>query len=250
VTPAEPVAPVEPATGRCPADHPYPTALAPIAPEFAYLVSQLFACTDATSSSLYVDNRSLVVWELVRPAYAASTEMTGDPKLDTFRFVMSQRPPTFLLLEPKRNLTFQMADGFLLLPHDAATAVWHTVLATETVTVNQALGAVGDELGSGTPGRKVAADCGLAAFDAVKTITSLEELEQKRQQAPALYALDIFGLTTGAGGCADSVRNWQQTRQPAGPAFTDELIRSITKTQQASFFDDVVRYALQASPRG
>ena len=235
-------------TGGCPASHPQPDTLEPIGAEYAYLVAQLFACTDG-ANSLYVHNRSLTVWQLWQTQYPPITEETGDTTLDTFRAVMAERPATWLLLEPGQAIFFPTADGFLLLPEHAATAVWHTVLATETVRVNRALGSAGDEFGDGAPGRQVAADCGLAAFDAVKTITSLEELEQKRQQAPGLYVLDVFGLTTGAGGCADSVRAWQQVRQPAGPAFTDELTRAMAKTQQVSFFDDIVRYALQASPR-
>lgn len=242
--------PVEtPPDDGCPENHPQPTTLKPIAPEYAYLVAQLFACINASGDSLYVDNRSLTVWQLWQPQYPPITEETGDTTLDTFRAVMAERPVTWLLLEPGQAIFFPTADGFLLLPEDAATAVWHTVLATETVRVNRALGSAGEEFGNGAPGRQVAADCGLAAFDAVKTITSLEELEQKRQQAPGLFVLDVFGLTTGAGGCADSVRAWQQVRQPAGPAFTDELTRAMAKTQQVSFFDDIVRYALQASPR-
>lgn len=244
--PTDPEPTAEPAPAGCPDTHPQPFTLEPIAPEFANVVAQLFACTDADSSSLYVDNRSLVVWQLMQPEYPATTEATGeDVTLDTFRFVMSQRPPTLLLLEPNRALTIPLAKGFRLMPDDAATAVWLTVMATETVVENYALGPVADELGADAPGRKAAADCGLAAFDAIKT---LPDLEQKRQQAASLYVQDMLGLTTGAGECADSVRTWQQARQPAATAFTDDLARALTVTQEASAFDDVFRYVRLANP--
>lgn len=234
----------------CPSTHPLPFTLTPIAPEFADVVADLRACTDLGQRELYVENHSMAVWELLNPQLPPFTGMTGDVKVDTFRAVMANRPPTHRLLEPKRAMSFSMADGFFLLPHDAATALWHTQLAVESLAQNHALGSAGDVLAGGAPGRKVAADCGLAAFDAVKALRSLDELERKRQQAPSLFVLDMMGLTSGTGECASSARHWQQTRRPTAPAFTDELSRELAETYQAGSFDKVVRMVMRANPRG
>lgn len=250
--PAEPEPPVavEPAND-CPSSHPREFTLTPLAPEFADLVADLYACTDESETSLHVENRSLAVWELVDPQLPPVMDITGDVKVDTFRSLLASRgSPPHRLLEPGRAMWFSMADGFLLLPDDAATALWQSLLATESVAKDHGLGALGDEFAGGAPGRKVAADCGLAAFDAVKALRGLEELEQKRQQAPSLYVLDTLSLATGTSQCATSLQDWRRASKPTAPAFTEAFESSLARTHQVGSFDDAVRWALLVNPRG
>jgi len=237
-------------SGVCPVSHPAAYRLTPLTPAFADLVSDLFACTDTTGSSLHVENQSLVVWQLVNPALPAYAERTGDTVVDVFRGLMAQRPPTNLLLEPKRFVSFPMTEGFLLLPHSEATAVWQTVEATASVVEDYQLGDLADELADGSPGRQVVVDCGLAAFDAVEDIPTAEDSRQQLEQAPSLFVIDQLGLGAGVTDCASSLRTWQQARQPTAPAFADNFARELAQTHKTGLFSSVVRVVQQVSPRG
>lgn len=225
----------------CLVSHPRRTELIPIAPLYEDLVEDLRACLDEAETTLWVANDSLWVWVLETPPLSPDLAPTGDPKVDAFRALWSERSPTHLQLEPGRALTLDLGEGFLLLPDAAATTLWQTISATATFGVDRGLDAAGQVFAGDSPGRSVMASCGLASYDAIETALASAELEQKAQQAPILFIQEALGLGTSTSACGDALEDWRRSRQPHLPALADDFALQLGQQHSTSAYDRLIR---------
>lgn len=224
----------------CPVTQPLRLQPVPETEAEATLVNELVVCTDADSQQTLLTNTDDdAVWVIDRPSGLrwdeTANDLTESATVQAFRASVRQVYESDLLtLEPGVSATLDVHPSEVHLYLDTGVQlVWSSIALFRDTVIEQSTNALQSLLSRGSPGRQMVVECAVYGYGAIDSLATFE--------TPHAALVNVLGLVSGSGGCAEAVNRYQLSRgQQPSVLITDLAAHAESTRPWANIADDLL----------